>query len=99
MGFLEDMKYIAAGKQAEEAAKMQQVASDAEVRGASKYAQGLAKMAAEQAYMNTTAPQQVQQQTQLQQPMQQGGQGFYGTDNSDSMSPQTRAWLQSIQSR
>ena len=32
MGFLEDKKYITIGKQAEEAAKMQQVASDAEVR-------------------------------------------------------------------
>ena len=97
MGFLENMKYMAMGKQVEEVAKMQQVASDAEVRGASKYAQGLAKMAAEQAYVNTIAPQQVQQP--IQQPMQQGGRGYYDTSNTDTMSPETRAWLQSIQSR
>ena len=52
MGFLEDLKYVELGKQAAEAAKIQQ----AQQQGASTYAQGLAKLAAEQAYMNQVAP-------------------------------------------
>ena len=57
MGFLDDMKYMALGKQAEEAARMQKVADLAKQQGASEYAQGLAKLAAEQKYMDATNPQ------------------------------------------
>ena len=79
MGFLEDLKYVELGKQAAEAAKIQQ----AQQQGASTYAQWLAKLAAEQAYMNQVAPTSsvgrptnVLTESDLNQPVNVGGRTF-----------------------
>ena len=83
MGFLDDMKYMALGKQAEEAAKMQKVADLAKQQGANETVQGLARLAAEQAYVNANQPQ-GQVTTPVQ--MEQGGSEYFvpGTRSSDA---------------
>lgn len=95
MGFIDDLKYMTLGKQAEEAAKMQQVATAAKQQGASEYAQGLAKIAAEQAYMNAnTQPGQVTTPVQ----MEQGGRAFYTPAQGTTVTP-TDAWLAEMRAR
>lgn len=95
MGFLDDMKYMALGKQAEEAAKMQKVADLAKQQGAHETVQGLARLAAEQAYVNANQPQ-GQVTTPVQ--MEQGGRGFYAPEQGSTVTP-TDAWLMEMRAR
>lgn len=57
MDFLSTLRDARAGQAAQEAARMQDVAALAKQQGASEYAQGLARLAAEQKYMDATNPQ------------------------------------------
>ena len=95
MGFLDDMKYMALGKQAEEAAKMQKVADLAKQQGANETVQGLARLAAEQAYVDANQPQ-GQVTTPVQ--MEQGGRGFYVPEQRSTVTP-TDAWLMEMRAR
>ena len=57
MDFLSTLRDARAGQAAQEAARMHDVAALAKQQGASEYAQGLARLAAEQGYMDATNPQ------------------------------------------
>ena len=95
--FIDGMKYMALGKQAEEAAKMQKVADLAKQQGANETVQGLARLAAEQAYVNANQPQ-GQVTTPVQ--MEQGGRGFYAPEAGPSnTSPVMAAILQALTAR
>ncbi|NCB97282.1 MAG: hypothetical protein EOM36_02845 [Bacteroidia bacterium] len=59
MAFLDLVQDAKIGQAAKEAAIMQKVAESAKQQGASEYAQGLARLAAEQKYMDVTASQPV----------------------------------------
>ena len=52
MDFLSTLKNAEVGQAAQEAARMQNIVALAKQQGASEYAQGLAKLAAEQKYMD-----------------------------------------------
>ena len=95
MGFLDDMKYMALGKQAEEAARMQKVADVAKQQGANETVQGLARLAAEQAYVDANQPQ-GQATTPVQ--MEQGGRGFYAPEQGSTVTP-TDAWSMEMRAR
>lgn len=92
MGWLDTVKYAAIGKQAEEAAKMSQVAEQAKSQGASEYERGLAALAAEQAFMDANQPQVVGRG------MEQGGRAF--TQGSTApMTNGTQDWLDGLRAR
>ena len=91
MDFLSTLKNAEAGQAAQEAARMQNVAALAKQQGASEYAQGLARLAAEQKYIDATNPQMA------------ATPGLAGrawtVDDRPASTPQTDAWLAEIRAR
>ena len=77
------------------AAEMQDVVNAARQQGASEYAQGLAKLGAEQAYMDAgTAP-----AVAMTGNASVGGRNFYGPQTNEAPVDQTMQWLNEMRAR
>lgn len=92
MDFLSTLRDARAGREAQEAARMQEVAALAKSQGAGEYAQGLANMMAEQKYMDATNPQMAVPATGL------AGKAW-SVDSRSTSTPQSDAWLAEIRAR